>query len=688
FPTGAVVTISYTYNLYLSSSGLNANTTYYFQVAAINNNDVPTSYTTSKGTSTFVEFAPVFNNFTGMAANAIQFNWTDTSNPAGTLYRVLTSTVDNPATFPQGAVVTSSDTYNLYLSSSGLKANTTYYFQMAAINNNDVPTSYTSSKGTSTLVEFAPVFNNFTGMAANAIQFNWTDTNNPSGTLYRVLTSTVDNPSTFPSGAVVTSSYTYNLYLNSTGLNANTTYYFQVAAINNNDVPTNYTGSQSTSTFAVMPADVNFTGITDNTIQFNWSANGNSEGTLYRVLASTVANPSTFPAGAVVTTSDTYNTFLSSAGLNPDTNYYFQVAAINNNGLITSYTTDATALTLPPGGLGAPIIGSITNVYITSITANWSMVSGATGYTLAASVNPDNPPSPIYASSTTLGDLNAAVFNPALVPNTTYYLFVQANGPNKISSWSAYPGTSTLVEFAPIFNNFTGMAANAIQFNWTDTNNPSGTLYRVLTSTVDNPSTFPTGAVVTSSYTYNLYLSSTNLKANTTYYFQVAAINNNDVPTNYTGSQSTSTVAIMPTDVQFTGMAANAVQFNWTDTNNPSGTRYRVLTSTVDNPSTFPTGAVVTSSYTYNLYLSSTNLKANTTYYFQVAAINNNDVPTSYTSSKGTSTFVEFAPVFNNFTGMAANAVQFNWTDTNNPSGTRYRVLTSTVGVHTLTIYT
>ncbi|MBI4656806.1 MAG: fibronectin type III domain-containing protein, partial [Elusimicrobia bacterium] len=330
---------------------------------------------------------------------------------------------------------------------------------------------------------------------------------------------------------------------------------------------------------------------------------------------------------------------------------------------------------IPPPVITLPI----TNVAARNMTASWGVVNGATGYTLAASINPDDPPSSFYASSTTLGDLSAKIDTPALNANTTYYLFVRSNGPGNSSRWAAYPGTSTLVEFAPVFNNFTNVGINAIQFNWTDTNNPSGTRYRVLTSTVDNPSTFPAGAVVTSSYTYNLYVSSSGLKANTTYYFQVAAVNNNDVPTSYTSSKGTSTlVEFAPVFNNFTNISANAIQFNWTDINNPAGTLYRVLASTVDNPATFPQGAVVTSSYTYNLYLSSSGLNANTTYYFQVAAVNHNNVPTSYTGVQSTSTFA-IMPTDVNFTGITANAIQFNWTDTNNPSGTLYRVLTSTV---------
>ncbi|MFH1619544.1 MAG: fibronectin type III domain-containing protein, partial [bacterium] len=659
-PAGAVVTTSDTYNVYLSTSGLNANTTYYFRVAGINNNNIPTSYAAAQGTSTLVAFAPVFTSFTNMGSSSVQFNWSANGNPyPGTLYRVLTSTAPDPLN-PAGAVVTTSDTYNVYLASSGLNADTLYYFKMAGLNNNGVPTSYTTAKGTSTLLAFAPVFTDFTNMAEENIRFNWSANGNPyPDTLYKVLTSTAPDPFN-PAGAAVTTSEIYTTYFNSSGLNTNTTYYFTVAGLNKNNVPTSYTTVQGTSTLAAQPSDLNFTGITDDTIQLSWSANNNPyPGTLYRVLTSTAPDPLS-PAGAVVTTSDTYNVYLSTSGLNNDTDYYFRAAAVNNNGLATSFTAPVTAKTLPVGGLGAPVIGSITDVYVTSMTANWSLVDGATGYTLAASVNPDNPPS-IYASSTTLGNLSATLYTPALDANTTYYLFVRSNGPGKLSAWSAYPGTSTLLANAPVFTDFTNVGTGAVRFNWSANGNPyPTTLYRVLTSTAPDPLS-PAGAVVTTSDTYNVYLATSGLSANTTYYFRVAGINKNNVPTSYTATQTTSTLSNAPVFTNFTNVGTGSARFNWSANNNPyPGTLYRVLTSTAADPLN-PAGAVVTTSDTYNVYLASSGLNSNTTYYFRAAGINNNNIPTSYTSAVSTKTLALPAPAITAITNVYTSSVTASW---------------------------
>ncbi len=678
-PAGAVVSSSDTYNTFLSTSGLRADTTYYFSVAAINNGGRITSYVTSPGTATWAN-VPVFNNFTNISASAVRFNWSVNGNPPSiTLYRVLASTAPDPSA-PGGAVVTTSNTYNTYLSSSGLSANTTYYFRVAAVNWNNIVSNYSAQQGTSTWVANVPTFNNFAGVSVSAIQLNWLPNGNPNpGTQYRVLTSTAANPSA-PSGAVVTTSDTYNISMTTSGLNANVTYYFQVAGLNNNGVETTYMGVRGTSTLANVPTGLAASGETDVSVYLDWSSAGNGPGTRYRLFTSTASNPSA-PAGARVTSSDTFNVNITTSGLRTATSYYFLIRAINNNGILTSSSSVINTKTLPAGGLGEPIIGAFTSVNASSISANWSIVTGATGYTLVASVNSGDPPNPIFASSTTIGNggVSASVFSPDLAANTTYYLFVRSNGPAKLSAWAAYSGTSTLVANVPLFDNFTNVSETGIQFNWLPNGNPSppGTLYRVLVSTASNPLS-PSGAVVTSSYTYNISLSTAGLNPNATYYFRVAGVNNNNVPTAYAAAQGTSTWANVPAFTNFTNITASAMRFNWSPNGNPApGTLYRVLSSTAPDPYA-PAGAVVSASDTYNAFLSSSGLSLNTTYYFRVAAVNGNGILTSYDTPRGTSTLTN-APVFNNFTGVGAGAIQFNWLPNSNPNpGTLYRVLAST----------
>ncbi|MGD9641917.1 MAG: fibronectin type III domain-containing protein [Elusimicrobiales bacterium] len=675
-PQGAAVASVDTYALSLSSSGLYADTTYYFRVAALNRGGVPSAYTAAAGTATLLGYAPAFTGFADVAAAALRFNFSQNGNAAGTLYRVVSSTAADPLN-PGGALAVSSLTYNTFLSSAGLAADTTYYFRVAGVNKNGVETAYTAAAGTATLLGYAPVFSAFSGVAEGSLQFGWSQNGNAAGTLYRVVSSTAADPLA-PAGAAAVSSYTYSTQLSTAGLYADTTYYFRVAGVNKNGVETAFTAAAATSTLANVPSGFYATGVTENSMLLNWAASGNrTPGTLYRVLASTASNPLS-AGGAVVTSSDTYNLYLSTPGLFYSTAYYFRAAAINNNGVRTAWSDPPfSQATLDPGAIGSPASGEITGVRVSSLAASWSLVSGATGYTLAASLSADNSPVAIVVSSDTEGDLNSAWLE-SLNADTVYYLFARANKYGTSGDWLALGPKATLLQFPPAFVSFSGVAADSAQFNYAANGNAAGTLYRVLVSTGPDPLA-PGAAAFSSSDTYNVSLATAGLAADTTYYFSAAGVNKDGVLTSYTAVQATATPANMPVFTAFSGVAADALTFNWAHNGNRNpGTRYRVLVSTASDPAN-PGTALVTSSETYNLYLTTSGLAADTTYYFRAAALGVNGLSTAYSAAAGTATLVAYPPAFVGFTGIGTGAIQVNWAANGNRNpGTRYRVLVST----------
>ena len=677
-PGGAAVTLAETSGLSLSAAGLSADTTYYFRVAALNHNGAATAYTAAAGTATLLGAAPVFTSFSEVTAGALRFSFSPNGNAGGTLYRVVSSTAPDPLN-PGGAVAVSSLTYNTSLSTAGLAADTTYYFSVAGVNKNGVATAYTAAAGTATLLGFPPAPAGFSGVAETALQFNFTANGNAyPGTLYRVLYSTAPDPLN-PGGAAAVSSDTYNLSLAQAALAADTTYYFRAAGVNKNGILTAWTAAAATSTLANIPSGLYATGITENFMQLNWAAAGNREpGTLYRVLASTAADPLS-PSGAAVTSSDTYNLFLSTPGLIPSTAYYFRAAAVNNNGVRTSWSDPPfSAATLSPGSIGSPASGEITGVHVSSLAATWALVPTATGYTLAASLSPDNPPTAVVASSHTLGPDNQA-YVWGLAADTVYYLFARANKQYVSGDWYAFPAKATLLEFPPAFVSFTGVAAASAQFNFAANGNAyPGTLFRVLVSTGPDPLA-PGASAFSSSDTYNVSLATAGLAADTTYYFSAAGVNKDGALTAYTAVQATATPANIPVFSGFSGVGADALQFNWAHNGNRNpGTRYRVLVSTAADPLN-PGAAVVTSSETYNLFLSSAGLAADTTYYFRAAALGVNGLSTAYSAPAGTATLVAYPPVFSGFSGVGTGAIQANWAANGNRyPGTRYRVLVST----------
>jgi hypothetical protein len=136
-----------------------------------------------------------------------------------------------------------------------------------------------------------------------------------------------------------------------TGLLPNTQYTFKAKARDSSAVETAEGPAVSTYTLALTPAAAPsvFTAVNTTGFTVNWLANNNPAGTLYRAQIS-VSSLFTSPVS-----SDTYNLNATFTDLNWGTTYYARVAAINGNGVMTSYAalgstaTLVSAMTKPTG---------------------------------------------------------------------------------------------------------------------------------------------------------------------------------------------------------------------------------------------------------------------------------------------------------------------------------------------------
>ena len=158
------------------------------------------------------------------------------------------------------------------------------------------------------------------------------------------------------------------------------------------------------------------------------------------------------------------------AGASPCGRNYNQVifGAADVAGNVPSLGTYAILVdTMVPTGL------SVVAAYQSSITVQWNMVAGATGYTLVASAVSGNPPSLIWASSTTVGVgvTTATVFSPALNSGTTYFLYVQSNYSSASSSFAGPVSTMTTGVGCTAWPNGLLLPAMAITIDYTQVPN-------------------------------------------------------------------------------------------------------------------------------------------------------------------------------------------------------------------------
>ncbi|MFC2091238.1 fibronectin type III domain-containing protein [Elusimicrobiota bacterium] len=110
--------------------------------------------------------------------------------------------------------------------------------------------------------------------------------------------------------------------------------------------------------------------------------------------------------------------------------------------------------------LGIPQNVQVVGIYQSSMTVAWDLVGNATGYTLVASRELDNPPVDIKASSTTAGISKTTATLTGLQSDMQYYLFIRAYGGGDASAYSDAIASTATVNYRSIGTN-TGILESA-----------------------------------------------------------------------------------------------------------------------------------------------------------------------------------------------------------------------------------
>ncbi len=363
-----------------------------------------------------------------------------------------------------------------------------------------------------------------------------------------------------------------------------------------------------------------------------------------------------------------------STGLVPNTTYQFQVNSQNYAGTASSWVSLGSTVTLaavPP----APLMGGVfitsaavtintgTNPYWTQYAIQVSSASGAwTGY--VASPTGGFSSTAVYNTTTTW---TSSVWVTNLSTNVAFTYSVQAiNQYNKPTAFSTSVTSATLAA-VPISFVVGNVYTSSMTVNWQSNGNSTYTVYEVSYSTDNFAANFSTASWLSSNLTA-LTTSLVTLSANTTYYARVRAYNINNIPTAFALMTATSTLANLPvlSSVQTSTWSINV---NWTANGNSAGTLYTAKNITTNNS--------LTSSNTY--WLDTTSLSPNTTYQYEVQAINNNSISTAWVIYNSTSTLAVTPPA-PSLVNVSSTGISIAINTDANPYYTNYAIQISSWG--------
>ncbi len=199
----------------------------------------------------------------------------------------------------------------------------------------------------------APSNTNAVAVSDSRIDVSWQD-NSPNETGFEVHRSTGGPNGTFTLAATTTGSVTGR---GDTGLNPSMQYCYKVRAFKKADGHTSYSNFSNTACATTLPppapnapSNTNAVAASDSRIDVSWQDNSTNE-TGFEVHRSTNGPNGAFTLIATTTAGVTSR---ADAGLNPSTQYCYQVRAfitVNGSTSYSGFSNTACATTLPPPGL-------------------------------------------------------------------------------------------------------------------------------------------------------------------------------------------------------------------------------------------------------------------------------------------------------------------------------------------------
>ena len=534
----------------LAPQGLSPNTTYYFRAGALWGS--ATSFSTVvPATSTLL--TAIASGFPGpLNVSSITVNWSTNGNGPGTRYTVQASS--------DGFVTAlTSVTYNAFATFTGLPSNTLFASSVSARGNDATTTAFISLPSTSTLLlPPTPGGTPFTTVDVASATVAWTDPGNPGGPLFaaQISTSAAFTTINFTS-ITANTSVLFGTGGAGAALSPNTSYYFQVKSSAAANVSA-FLAIGTTITLAASPSATTVLSASSTTAQIDWQPNGNPEpGTRYQVWQATDSLFSA-PLQTLVSTS-----LYTTSGLSPKTTYYFQVRALNGNGVLSAFDVTQSTLTNPvqPSAPGTP---SGFAQGVSSISWIWALATDATSYNVFVGSN---------TASLVASTGSVSFTETGLLPNTTASIAVAGldiAGAGPLSSASS--AVFTLANVPTSISSPT-VLATSVTVAWGISGNSPGTTASVERST-DNAAF---AAVFSGGTTY---YSDASLLGCSTYYYRVRNQNGGGIFSGYSGSlqfYTAGSTPTAPTSLAAASLTGNKIVLSWVPSSFEGIARYRLF---------------------------------------------------------------------------------------------------------------
>lgn len=355
-----------------------------------------------------------------LSDSSIKVTWTPVDDVDG--YVVYRSTT------PDGVYEEVGTPTGAEFTDTGLTSNTDYYYKVAVsvaggVGPKSDPPAHAKTLAT---VPGKTLGVTATALSTSSIKVDWNPVSDATG--YYIYSSLYENGSYQLVGISPTNTFT------NTGLNADTEYFYKVAAYNTYGTGqiSDFASARTLKiTVPSAPLNVTATALSTSSIQVKWNAVSDATGYyVYRSYS---------PTGGVYIGTTT-GTSLLSTGLASDTGYYYVVVAYNAAGM-SQLSNYAYAKTFKAGP-SIPINVKATALSSSSIQVSWSAASGASGYYVYRSLTANG--SYVYVGTST----STSMVNSGLAADTGYYYKVAAYNSSGTSALSAYAYAKTFVNRA------------------------------------------------------------------------------------------------------------------------------------------------------------------------------------------------------------------------------------------------